>query len=157
MKKQKLFVLAASLLVLAALLVTSLAGGACSAPKASFSEATMCKGIDPQTKRPVEKTNVFTADTPVIYCSVKVSNAPPETKATAVWIYIQGEARELQNSEFSKYSFMGSGTTYLSFPIHPPDYGWGVGGYAVKLLLNEREQLTVSFQVGPAAVVTGGR
>ena len=141
------------LLVLTLLLVTSSAGWACKAPTASFSEATTCKGIDQQTKRPVEKTSVFYTDTLTIYCSVKVSNAPPETKATAVWIYIQGEAEDLQNYEFSKYSLMGSGTTYLSFSINIPNDGWPVGDYAVKLLLNEEEQLTVPFKVEAAPIV----
>jgi len=152
MKDKKHFSLIAILLVLTALLVSS-AGWACKAPIASFSEATMCRSVDQQTKRPVEKSDVFHTDATVIYCSVKVSNAPPETKATAVWIYIQGEVEDLQNHEFSKYSLMGSGTRYLSFSITQPNNGWPVGDYAVKLLLNDEEQLTVPFKVEAAPIV----
>ena len=122
------FTQTAVLLVLAALLVISSAGWACKAPSASFSEATTCLGIDQQTKRPVDKSDVFYSDTSTIYCSVKVSNAPPETKATAVWIYIQEEAEDLQNYEFSKYSLMGSGTTYLSFAINVPTTTASING-----------------------------
>jgi hypothetical protein len=158
MKEKKLFILTAGLLVLLAMLVTSLAGCTVSVnvSTASLSEATTCKSVDQQTKRPVEKTDIFSADITEIFCSVKVSNAPPETQITAVWVYIQGEAKDLKNYKIAEYTLQGSGTRYLSFSITRPDKGWPIGDYEVKLFVAEKEKLTVPFKVQSGSAVPGG-
>ena len=73
------------------LVVISPFGNHISITTASLSEATMCKSVD-NTKAPVIKSDVFSTSDAVIYCSVKLSNAPSDTKINAQWIYVQGEA-----------------------------------------------------------------
>lgn len=113
---------------------------------AKLSEATMCRSVDPQTKAPVDKTDVFSTDTPEIFCSVKLSNAP-ESKVTAKWIYVEGAAEDLKNHQIDEYSLTTQGTGYISFSLTKPDKGFPKGTYLVKLLLDDKEKLSVPFTV----------
>jgi hypothetical protein len=72
MKKSQLFI--ASIVVASLLSAISLT--ACEVTTASLSEATMCPSVD-SDMRPVNATDVFATDTPEIFCSVKLSSAPP--------------------------------------------------------------------------------
>jgi hypothetical protein len=136
-------------LVLVAMLVVPLAGckGEVSVTTASLSEATMCSSIDSQTKRPAEKADVFSTNTPEIYCSVKLSNAPPNTEVKAVWIYVQGEAKDLKDYTITEYPMTADGTRYLSFSVTQPTAGWPRGDYMIKLFVDGKERLTVPFSV----------
>jgi len=63
------------------LLATPLVGceGEVSFTSASLSEATMCQSVD-KDMRPVHAISVFNTGTPEIFCSVKLSSAPPDTE-----------------------------------------------------------------------------
>ena len=108
---------------------------------ASLSEATMCKSVDAKTAKPIEKADVFAPNTPIIYCSVKLSNAPPNTEVKAQWIY------KNTNTVLFEDVGMESGTYYLAFFLQPPKAGWAKGDYIVKLFLNGKETLSVPFKV----------
>ena len=43
---------------------------------AKISEIKMCKDVDPKEKSPIEITDTFAVDTPVVYCTAKLSRAP---------------------------------------------------------------------------------
>ncbi len=146
-KLSKLFILASVILgLLIVLAISSTAcGGNTSTP--SLSGAVLFRSLDPQTKQPVERTNVFTADSPVIYCAVKLSNAPTDAKVTAVWVYIQGEASDLKNYKVADYSVTTHGTGYVPFELNQPPDGWLIGDYEVRFLINDQEKLTVPFKV----------
>lgn len=150
MNGKKLFILTATALVLMVMLLVSVAGCQFEAKvtSASLSEATMCKSVDPQTKRPIEKTDVFPVDSPEIFCSVKLSNAPANTQVKAVWVYIQGENKDLKNHTINEYSLTADGTRYISLSLTRPTKGWPVGDYVVKLSVDGKEKLTAPFKVG---------
>ncbi len=155
MRGKKLFIWAVGLLVLMAMLVTALAGcqGSFSVSTASLSEATMCKSVDPKTARPIEKADVFAPDTPIIYCSVKLSNAPPDTEVKAQWVYLT-KSKVLYEDVGTE-----SGTYYLGLKLQAPQSGWPLGDYAVKFFIDGNEKLTVPFKVGTAQAapsVSGG-
>jgi len=57
---------------------------------AKLSEATMCLGVDGENK-PLNATDTFGVNTPEIFCSVKLSNAPEDTEVGSEWIYVKGE------------------------------------------------------------------
>ena len=57
---------------------------------ASLSESTMTSAVDDKN-RPEDKTSTFSAETSEIHCSMKLSNAPPNTEITGELIYIEGE------------------------------------------------------------------
>jgi hypothetical protein len=120
---------------------------------ASLSEATMCKSVD-SLKRPIDKTDVFAPDTPEIFCSIKVSNAPPDTKIKAEWIYIQGEAEGLKNYSMESWSTETEGTRYIYASITRPDKGWPNGDYKVVWYIDGTEQMTVPFKVQDSTSAT---
>ncbi len=113
----------------------------------SLSEATMSKGVDPKTRMPIAPTDVFTTEAPAIYCSAKLSNAPPATKVTAEWIYVKGELKGVTNHVIDTWSDNTEGTGYLYVTMACPEEGWVRGHYRVVLYLNDRKQSSVSFQI----------
>ncbi len=117
----------------------------------SLSEATMCRSVDAEY-RPLDKTDVFVHDVPKIYCSVKVSNAPPDTEVKAQWIYVQGEREELINKVLVETPGTVRGTKYLAFEI-TQGQGFPVGDWVVKFFLDGKEKLTVPFKVQGGAAV----
>ena len=121
-------------------------GGEVSFTTASLSEATMTTGVDADF-RPLNVTNAFTPDTPVIYCSVKVSNAPPDTEIRADWIYIKGEAEDLTDYLIDSVILTAEGTQYIKESLISPDEGWPRGDYKVVLYVDGKEELTVPFSV----------
>jgi hypothetical protein len=136
-------------LAIAAMLLGSLVGCECetSYSSAYLSEATMCKNVD-EENRPVDKTDVFSASDPIIYCSVKLSNAPDDTEVKAVWTIVQGEfqGQSLTNYTADEVSVTAGGTQYAQFSLSQTK-GFPTGDWAVKLFLNGEEQVAVPFKV----------
>lgn len=141
MKKSPLFI--ACIIVASLLLAISLT--ACD-EEVSLSEATMCRSVDGDM-RPIDATDVFTTDTPEIFCSVKLSYAPPDTEVKAEWIYVQGELEGTENYLIDDYSLTAEGTVYLSFSLTKPEAGWPKGEYKVILYVGGEEKLSVPFTV----------
>jgi hypothetical protein len=142
MKKSQLFI--ASIVVASLLFTISLT--ACEVTTASLSEATMCLSVD-SDMRPVNATDIFAADTPEIFCSVKLSSAPSDTDVKAEWIYVQGELEGTENYLIDDYTLTAEGTLYLGFSLTEPDTGWPTGEYKVILYVDGEEKLSVPFTV----------
>ncbi len=113
---------------------------------ASLSEATMCENVN-ERMQPIAPTNVFTTDTPEIFCSVKLSNAPSDTEVKAEWIYVKGELEGVEDHLLADYSVIAEGTRYLSFSFASPDAGWPRGEYEVIFHVDGKEALNVPFTV----------
>ena len=113
---------------------------------ASISEATMCKDVDSQF-RPVNATDVFGVDTYEIFCSFKLSNAPPDTEIKADWIYVKGEVEGLTNYLIGDWHINADGTRYVNASLTIPDKGWPRGDYKVVLSINGKERQSVPFTV----------
>jgi len=142
MKKSPFFI--ASIIVVLLLLAISFT--ACEVTTASLSEATMCRSVD-SDMRPIDATDIFTTDTPEIFCSVKLSSAPPDTEVKAEWIYVQGELEDTGNYLIDDYSVTAEGTLYLGFSLTKPEAGWPKGEYKVILYVDGKEKLSVPFTV----------
>ena len=142
MKKSPLVI--ASIIVVSLLLAISLT--ACEVTTASLSEATMCLSVD-NDMRPIDATDIFATDTPEIFCSVKLSSAPPDTEVKAEWIYVQGELEGTENHLIDDYSLTAEGTLYIGFSLTEPDAGWPKGEYKVILYVDGTEKLSVPFTV----------
>lgn len=117
------------------------------ATTASLSEATMAKGIDETTNKPIDKTQVFTPDAPEFFCSAKLSNAPSDTEIKAEWIYVQGEAGGVTDYIIEEVTVTSEGTGYIGFPLPRPDTAWPRGAYKVVLYVDGEESLSVPFTV----------
>jgi len=146
MKKYPILIIA--IIITSLLLAMPLAGceGEVSFTTASLSEATMCQSVD-KDMRPVNAISVFNADTPKIFCSVKLSNAPPDTEIKAEWIYIEGEVEDLNNFLIDDWSATTEGTHYISTSMTRPYDGWPGGEYKVVLYIDGKEKLSVPFTV----------
>ena len=114
---------------------------------AKLGEATMCTKVDEKTKKPIEKTDVFTPDTLEIFCSVKLSNAPSDTSIRSEWIYVKGEAENLSDYKIDEFTLTTEGTKYVSFSLGRPNTGFPKGEYMLKLFLDEEIKLNVPFKV----------
>lgn len=108
---------------------------------ARITEASVCRSVDPNTQKCIEKADVFAPDAAVIYCAGRVSNAPSGTKVQSHWFF--GE-QFITSAEVET-----SGSQYFSFSLGTPAAGWPAGNYSVKLLLNGEEKIVLPFSVQP--------
>ena len=147
MKGKRLFVPVIIVLALAVVLAIPLAGCAggvgfpASSTTPSLSQATTCTSVNPQTGEPIEPTTTFAPDTPQIFGSAKLSNAPAGTEIKSEWIYVQ------EDLLVDTWSTSAEGTQYLSSSITRPGSSWPTGDYKLVLYLNGKEAATVSFKV----------
>ena len=139
-------ILAVTIILASLLLAMPLIGceGEISFTTASLSEATMCTSVD-EDARPLDSTDVFSVDTPEIFCSVKLSHAPPDTEVKAEWIYVEGEA-DVTDYFLDDYTLTADGTLYLSFSLVSFDL-WPRGDYKVVLYVDGQEELSVPFTI----------
>ncbi len=147
MKGKNLYILVVTLIVLAVILAVWQARqiSDSTSSTASLSEPAMAASVNRETAEPVELADVFTPDTPIIYCTVKLSNAS-DTEVKARWIYVGGEAENVLDNPINETSAVFNGTTYLSFAL-AEDNQWSKGEYKVVLYLNNKEKLSVPFTV----------
>lgn len=126
----------------------SMAGcsGEVSFTTASLSEATMCLGVDANSK-PLNPTDEFGVNTPEIFCSVKLSNAPDDTEVMAEWVYVKGEAEGVKDYVIDSVPVTAEGTVYMWFSLPRPDTGWPVGEYTLNLYVDGKKKATVPFAV----------
>jgi hypothetical protein len=111
----------------------------------TLTEITMTTAVDFDMK-PLDTTDVFDVDIKEIHCSVKLSNAPTNTRVTAEWIYIQG-VEDLQNYTIDEYSVTTEGTRYIDMSLLRPYEGWPIGDYEVVLFVNGTETARAEFYV----------
>ncbi len=149
---QRSVVHVSSVLLAMILVVAVLSGcsGEVSFTTASLSEATMCAEVDSEY-RPVNPTTEFGVNTPEIYCSVKLSNAPDDTAVMAQWVYVRGEAQGVTDYVIDEVNYVGGGTGYIGFSLSRPDGGWPVGEYVVNLFVDGKEKESVPFTVSATA------
>jgi|GEM_PF-1324868 len=114
---------------------------------ASLSEATTTTAVDDVTKRPKDSTDMFSVQTQEIHCSVKLSNAPPDTKITGDWIYIEGAEPGLKNYTIYSNTITADGTRYLDFSLIRPYNGWPVGDYQIIMYIDGTQKAAVPFYV----------
>lgn len=118
-------------------------GASCSFTTANLSDTTMAKEVDSETQEPLDSTDTFKANTPVIYCATKVSNAPPETMVKSVWRYTEPGSEQ----EIDSYTLEADGSAWAAFSLSKPDAGWPKGSYEVDLYIDDEIQETKNFTV----------
>lgn len=119
---------------------------ACSASvtTANYQDINMASAVDEATYEPITVTDVFATDTPIIFLTAKLANAPEETLAGAEWYYIDGDEEVFIDSvEVESVDT----TTSLVFSLSIPYDGWPVGDYMVKLFIDREYDQTVNFSV----------
>ena len=135
------------IILLIGLFGSSAWGASISFSTASIKEASICSAVEPQTKAPVNKINVFSPGSPIVYCSIKYAWAPPGTKLKAQWIYVRGEQKGLNDYKIAETTMEIRDRGYAAASLTKPNKGWPRGEYAVKLLINDKEKKLVPFTV----------
>jgi len=123
----------------------------CAVSTARLSDAAMATAINEETKAPATAASTFAADAPAIYATVKLSNAPADTKVKATFHYLEGGDRQITQDEVE-----AGGTSYVSFTLSPPDNGWPAGQYETRFHLNGKEIMRLPFNVAPATIAPTG-
>ncbi|MBK5254288.1 MAG: hypothetical protein JJE03_07540 [Peptostreptococcaceae bacterium] len=137
MKKLKVF----TITVIFALLFV-----ACSASvtTANFKDVQMASEVDESTYEPITETSEFYTDTPEIFVTGTVDNAPEGTLVGAEWIYLQdGEELFIDGADLETEDTK----TPVVFSLEKPTEDWPVGDYIVNLYIDKEVVLTLSFNV----------
>ena len=153
MNKFSAVVRVAAALILAAIPLMGCAGQGDEASPARglLSEATMAMAVD-ENSRPVGPTTVFPTDAEGLFCSFKITDAPPGTEIKAEWVYVGGEIEEDigKNSTLETMNAIAEGTcyTYVAKSYLPRlDFEWPRGDYEVVLYVNGEKQVSVPFRI----------
>jgi len=151
------YVLARPLVISAILGAIALTGcsGEVSFTTAKLTEGTMCLGVDSQNK-PVNATDTFAVNTPEIFCSVKLSNAPDDTEVGSEWVYVKGEVQGVTDYVIDTLVLPADGTQFLQFSLPRPDGGWPIGEYQLNLYIDGKEAVSLPFTVSATATGPGG-
>lgn len=132
----------AGVLVVALIIALILGGGSCSVTTARLTETAMASMVDPETMQAVSKTDRFRPDTPVIYATALLKNAPEDTLITAKWYYVTEDidiaSVDIESTETNQY---------VSFSLSRPDNGFPVGDYEVALYIDGELSETLKFSV----------
>lgn len=144
---KKIAVLIAAIFIASLLLVIPFTGceGEVSFTTASLSEVTMCTGVDSEEK-PVGIADSFNTDTPEIYTSAKLSNAPADTELKVEWIYIKGEA-DVTDYLIDEFTGTTEGSGYPWVSLSRPEDGWPKGDYKVVWYIDGKEKMSLPFKV----------
>ena len=126
-------------------------GDEASPARGLLSEATMAMAVD-ENSRPVGPTTVFPTDAEGLFCSFKITDAPPGTEIKAEWVYVGGEIEEDigKNSTIETMNAIAEGTcyTYVAKSYLPRlDFEWPRGDYEVVLYVNGEKQVSVPFRI----------
>ncbi|RPJ63515.1 MAG: hypothetical protein EHM12_02100, partial [Dehalococcoidia bacterium] len=114
----------------------------------SLSEVSTAGSVSPDGQ-PLSISSTFLANTPVIYVTAKIVNAPEDTNVSARWVYVRDDAGKTINQQLSEDSATAKGTRYISFSRQASAGAWGSGQYSVSLLVNGKEMTNTQFTVQP--------
>jgi hypothetical protein len=109
----------------------------------SASTASITSAVLTKDKDNVVSTTVFGPDD-VIYCVVKLANAPDDTKVKAVWTVVQ--AKGVDSSQQIAEKEITTGLDSITFNL-APSTSFQTGKYKVDLYLNDKLNKTQDFEV----------
>jgi len=114
---------------------------------ATLSEITTAAVVDAQGQAMGVAREDFTADTPTIYLSARVNNAPVDTQITAGWLFFKDGNNTEVNRPLYDDSITVKGTRYFSFGRAAPSGSWEPGQYVIKISVDGKEYANASFKV----------
>ena len=114
-------------------------------PKISSVErSAMATNID-QSRKPVKITSTINNDTPRIYCTFQVTNAPIGTSVSAEWIF-KGTSN-VENHFIDSWTELVEGNKNMAMFMNRHPNGWPLGNYEVILYVDGEPQGSVPFKV----------
>ncbi len=117
-------------------------GGSINVNSIRISDVQVASKIDLETNKAITVTNTFKNDSPIIYVTVEIKNAPPDSKVSAKWIYIDEDFHIAYSSvDFNEVN------QQAYFSLTMPDNGFPLGEYEVQLFLDDEYDKSVYFEV----------
>ncbi len=117
--------------------------GACSFTTANFTNLAMASAIDTDNK-PIQVTQEFATNTPTIYVTGTIKNAPSNTIIKVEWIYLETDPITL----ITDYEItVNDVTVNFYFELTKPSQGWPTGRYEARLYIDDVLKETLSFEV----------
>ncbi len=134
------------IVIVAAAAVLLIAGGGIIDFNFNFSTAKITDlntstGINEQTSEPVDISSTFAPDSPVIYVTGIIRNAPQGTEIQAIWVHVDS------NSSLDGPVLQIEGSRWFSFALTKDVQDFPIGDYKVKILLDGKQVNTADFQV----------
>lgn len=113
------------------------------AKEALVESVTLCGKVDANYACQ-DKKEVFPANTPVIYCSVRLSNAQKGALIKAVW-YQKDQERFLDSATYTVQKDNAAG--YVSFSYVREEPAWEKGNYEVKIYVGKKLVKLAGFKI----------
>jgi len=110
-----------------------------------ITEVVLAKDSDPVSAAPVDPTTVFGSNS-VIHATVKISNAPANTKFTATWYVVDVGSAAPANTQISTTDLTADGTRYMDFTLTPTS-AWPSGKYRVEISVNGQFDQVATYTV----------
>jgi len=117
------------------LLALAVMFGACSVSTANVSVVSMCPTLAQGEMTCATDTATFVSNTPEIFITTQLDNAPTGTKVTFQWRYLEGSAPEVIDSVVVESPEVSPSYPNSSLPI-PPGGLWPAGKYDVVVSLD---------------------
>lgn len=113
---------------------------------ASIAEVKTCHELEGSLCS--EGVNVFHPNSPLIFCSCKLSYAPPQTEVKFIWKYVEGSEDIIIDELVFNTEDQGSNLD-LQSNLSRPNNGWPLGKYAVDIMIGSDESSikTAEFEV----------
>lgn len=128
--------------VLLTLFVLVVCSGEVSYTSTKIENAQSASNIDENTYKPLDFISTFAVDSPMIFVTATINNAPEDTVIKAVWIYNENDyiiaQVELELTEVNQN---------VVFDLSKPIDGFPTGKYEVKLYIDDEYDKSVKFEV----------
>ena len=132
-----------TIIVLAILIAAAMGACSFSVSTASLKNLQMASQVDSNNKA-VTVTDSFTTDTPMIYATGNVNNAPEGTVIEALWVYLDSDpVIDIDSVEME----LDDSYVDFIFSLSRPDNGWPTGKYEVKLSIDGVYKESLYFTV----------
>ncbi len=116
----------------------------CSCSTAKVTSATLARGYDEQTSKPIDPTAVFKPTDSVIHLVVTTAYVPSGTKVGAEWWAVEAAGVKDHKIDAAELSMESTGVVH--FTLSRPE-GWPPGKYKVILSLDGKANRTLEFEV----------
>lgn len=108
-------------------------------------KVVMADNVNPETFQSEHSNDIFDSQTPLIFTTAEVGDAPKNTSIKAAWYYLGLKDEELEVNSEEKII---TGPNNLVFTIQKPaNAPWPAGRYEIRIYVNGKENLSVPFTI----------
>ena len=132
---------------LCAFLLISAVSSATAFAEVKLGALTICKGVEGPELNPVNATDKFGSDTPVIHAVAQIKDGIPYTKITGKWISV--DAISIPDYEINSIEVVLNKTATVNahFELSKPTKGWPAGNYKVDIYIDGKKAGSAAFSI----------